>query len=270
MLEFTQMDRLLIAVQLAVRVLNPARIQQQGHPLCGPLVLVQDFARRKPAAYVDYVAGLAENRRGVIRQHKVKIKKRSNLLTKRVYRHGAVVHMQEADYIAIASLRESASLFPYRSPLTMTILQGWTFPGQVKGWMESMGYSGVHDRTFNRMNSLLAKSWSDRMYKNHIDAAEAELKQGRVVFLYTAAQFAEHQVPNKTVSDDFESRLLGNYLGGHWTLCRDIDTSNVTGVRFAMDSWGESSERSGAAQPGLLNWSKVTSWYRGYVSGDPA
>jgi hypothetical protein len=269
---FDHMDRRVIALQLVTRVIDPMRIQQKNHPLCGPLVVVQTVAYRKPTEYVDYVTGLAEHREGFLGIYRVKIKKGSNLLKKTVNHLATQSPMQEADYIAIGSLRESTALLPYRSALTNTVLQGWTFPGQVKSWMESMGYNDVHDRTMNKLNSLLAKGLAaEQIYKHHIALAKTEISQGRVVFLYTAGQLTEHQL-NKPVSKDFADRFTGNYVGGHWSICRGVDISDLSGVVFSLDSWGQSSDITGkTASPPLsvLNWSKVTSWYRGYVSGSP-
>jgi hypothetical protein len=267
-LAFVNMDRLMVGLQLVTRIIDHNRIQQKQHSLCGPVSLMHDFAKRDPAGYVDYVIGLAENRRGYIGNHKVKIRKGSNILTKTVYRYGTDIHIQEADYIAMASLRDAASLLPYRAMLTSTMLQGATGSAQVKSWMEDMGFSKIHDRTLTRLWAPVAKAINvEQTFKTHVDGAKKQVDKGRVVILCSAGQLTQHQL-GQTIGKGFSDRLLGAYLGGHWMLCRGVEF-DTQGVRFALDSWGESSDSAGIGAVPQLPWSKVTSWYRGYVSGQP-
>ena len=267
-LAFVNMSRLMISLQLVTRIIDHNRIQQKGHSVCGPVSLMHDFAKRDPLGYVNYVVGLAENRRGYIGNHKVKVRKGSNILSKTVYRYGADIHIQEADYIALASLRDAASLLPYRSTFTSTMLQGATGSGQVKTWMENMGFTKIHDRTLNRLWAPVAKTFDlEQKFKVHVDGAKKQVEKGRVVILCSAGQLTQHQL-GQTVGKGFTDRLIGAYLGGHWMLCRGVEF-DTQGARFALDSWGESSDTAGIGSVPTLPWSKVTSWYRGYVSGQP-
>lgn len=268
---FVNMDRFLIALQLVARVIDYNHIQQKGHSLCGPVTLMHDFAKRESVGYVRYVIGLAENRRGYIQllgqdPKLVKVKKRSNILNKTITRNASGAGIVEADYIALVSLREDASVLPYRATMTNTMLQGATTSTEMKTWMEEMGYSNVADHTLNRMWAVAAKMGDlQAKFSNHITAAKAELTQGRVIYLCAAGKLTQFQL-NQPITTGFEGTFM-TYLGGHWMLCRDIEINPANGVRFALDSWGKSSQ-TGGNDP-WLPWSKVTSWYRGYVSGHP-
>jgi hypothetical protein len=270
-LAFVNMDRFLIALQLVARIIDYNRIQQRGHSLCGPVTLMHDFAKREAVGYVRYVMGLAENRRGYIQlfgqaPKLVKVKRRSNILTKTVERTASTTGIVDADYIALVSLREDASALPYRAALTNTMLQGATTASEMKSWMEEMGYSNVEDHTLNRMWAAAAKMGDlQAKFSNHITSAKTKLNNGQVIFLCAAGKLTQFQL-NQPVSTGVGGTFM-TYFGGHWMLCRDIDINAAQGVRFALDSWGKSSQ-TGGTDP-WLPWSKVTSWYRGYVSGHP-
>jgi hypothetical protein len=270
-LAFTNMNRLLIGLQLVARVIDYNRIQQQGHSLCGPVSLMHDFAGREPVGYVQFVTGLAETRRGSLKvlgganPKIVKVKRRSNILTKTIRRLGNNAIL-EADYIALASLRESASALPYRAALTSTMLQGATWPYEIEKWMTEMGYSNVSNHTFVRVWAVAAKLADlQTRFSNHIDGAINELNNSRVILLYHAGKLSQYQLsqPLTTGVEGFGMTTFG----GHWAQCRDIESDPAQGVRFALDTWGQSSEIGGVSP--WIPWSKVMSWYRGYVSGTP-
>lgn len=281
-LAFVNMNRLVIGAQLIARVIDYNRIQQRGHSLCGPVTLMHDFARREPVGYVRYVIGLAEDRRGHMQllggnPNVVKVKRRSNILTYSVRRAGGNIHIVEADYIALASVRESASLLPYRAPLTSTMLQGATTVSEMKNWMEEMGYSNVADHTLSNTWTVAASAANlhpkianelQAKFANHITGALNELHSlhPRVIFLNAAEKLAQHQVYAGVVSTGPKAAAK-TFFGSHWMLCRDIESSPAQGVRFALDSWGWSS-RIGGRNP-WLPWNKVIRWYRGYISGTP-
>jgi hypothetical protein len=274
-LAFVHMNRLVVGAQLAVRVVNYNRIQQQQHQMCGPVTLMHDFARREPLQYVRYVIGLAENRRGVMAlagkgSKVVKINSGSNILQKVVRRAPGGTHgVLEADYIALASLRNDASILPYKAPLTNTMLQGATSTSELAAWMTETGYSNVTDHTLNRAWAVAAKVGDLRpKFESHIAGLQAALVRGDIIFLNATGSLTEHQL-NQTITGGLDGAFM-TYFGGHWMLCREIVVSHNQGVRFALDSWGKSS--SAQFQPSQnywLPWSKVMSWYRGYLSGTP-
>lgn len=274
-LAFAHMNRLVVGLQLVARVIDNTRIQQRSHSLCGPVTLMHDFAKREPLGYVRYVIGLAETRRGSLalpgggNAKAVKVKKGSNLLTKSARRGQNNIGLfkagiLEADYIALASLRNSASVLPYRAALTSTLLEGATSVAVMKTWMRDMGYTNVHDHTLSTLWAPLAKTQDLRQkFYDHLAAARGKLMNGEVVMLMAAGKLTEHQL-GRDIKEGFGATMM-TYFGGHFMLCRDIKTDPQLGVSFALDSWGDSSE----VGQQWLPWGKVTSWYRGYISGQP-
>ena len=119
-LPWVHFSRELVALQLIVRIADYKYIHQANHSLCGPVTFIQGVAQRDPAEYVDFVIDLATQRRGTIHNRTVHVRAGSALL----HKHAHPNSIKAADYIALASLRDSANLFPYRSRVTNTDLEG--------------------------------------------------------------------------------------------------------------------------------------------------
>jgi hypothetical protein len=146
----------MIALQLIVRIADYKYIQQRNHPLCGPVSFMHDIARRDPKQYAQYVIDLAQTRQGSIGNLAVTVSVDSGLLN----RHANPAHIKEADYIALASLRDADNVFAYRSAVTNRTMEGASMPGDIVKWMTAAGYTNVQDQshTLWRMCGLLLKS----------------------------------------------------------------------------------------------------------------
>jgi hypothetical protein len=275
-LEWRHVTPRILAVQLLIRIVDYTRIEQKSHPLCGLLSQVQDIARRNPVSYVNYVIDLATTRRGSFQVNgqggaqEVHVRKRSALLNKDFPVHNAT-KIRAADYIALASLRDSENILPYRSRLTRTATEGGSSAGETKQWMEHAGYSNVEQHTDlvrdTLIHGLRVKDWrvaaAKAFMKPKLLRAQNHLANGRTLILFARSSLG-YEVT--TGPGGHASRSTGP----HAMLCRGIEVlPNDSGVRFDLVTWGRESARDAQGQLLVVPWSKIGSWYYGFVSGEP-
>ncbi|HEY1757634.1 MAG TPA: hypothetical protein VGG72_19835 [Bryobacteraceae bacterium] len=269
-LKFVNFARTTIATQLIVRVIRPTLLGQGDHPLCGPHVVVQDMAERAPLAYALYVIGLAEDGAGDItvnaRSTKtVQVDKHSNILDKHDH-VGNASRIKQADYIALASLRNDASWLPYRCALTNRTLQGATGSGQVAEWLKQAGYQDVRDKTFQTLSrmAMITKPAvvRDALYRgpmqDSLTAARNFLSLGYSVILCGTGNLA-----NFTLGLDTDDSAVMLMFGGHWMRAKEIAVK-TDGIDLKICTW-----TLGNLVKTAIPWSKVESWYRGFICGDP-
>jgi hypothetical protein len=273
-LAFRHFDRETISIELLVRILVPAQLGQGNHPLCGPHVLVSDFCLKNPLGYAQFVIGLAENCQGDISVNTsntltVSISATSGILGKHDHfnKYG-YRKVPQADYIALASLREDSCILPYRGKMTNRTLEGATTAGELVDWMKEVGYSGVHDKTyqFTSRLAMITKpaSMRDKLYgdatQKSVSKAASYLAAGYSVFVCGAGNLAHYTLGHDRKSYDSNTMLL---FGGHWMRATRIQLQ-PSGVDFRIATWGEF-----MLTDTRVPWSKMESWYRGFVCGLP-
>lgn len=263
LLPWRHFSRELIALQLVVRIVQCKYIEQKTHPICGPVTFMQGIARRNIEEYVLYVMGLAENRRGDLGTHTVKVKSSSNLLGKRPGVND-VHSIREADYIALASLRESSNLFAYRSAATNTTLEGMTTPASMMQWMRDAGYTNVEDHVHSgwRVHGLRMKADRTNLGRNlmgpHLQKMHQRLTNGHTVMLVGSASLAQ-----MAQGKSYGQSALMRVFGGHFMLALSVDVRQ-NGAAFGLITWGEE-----IAPTVEIPWSKIASWYQGFICGQP-
>jgi len=255
-----------IALQLIVRIADYRYIEQQHHSLCGPVTFMHDIAKRTPQAYAAYVIGLAENRRGPLGQMTVKVKSGSSLLGKRINSAPGSPRICEADYIALASLRDGSNILAYRSPFTHTMLEGATSPVDMVRWMRDTGYQHVEDHSHMgswRLRGLLIKAHRTSVGQNavgpHLNQMRHKRNAGHTVMMCAAGSLANMAL-GRSLRDDMTMRVFG----GHFMLVNSVDVT-ANGAIFDLVTWGRDSSENRIEIP----WSKLASWYGGFVSGLP-
>jgi hypothetical protein len=103
-LSFSHFRRLTVALQLIQRLIWPEIVQQKSTEFCGPTAFVINFCRTQPLAWSDLAANLAE--RGTARVGSLDLAPGSGV---RGRESTNIAHMAEADWILIASLRDTVS-----------------------------------------------------------------------------------------------------------------------------------------------------------------
>jgi hypothetical protein len=262
-LPWRHFSRELIALQLIVRIADYKFIDQKDHPLCGPVTFMHGIARRNIEEYALYVIGLAENRRGDLGTHTVKVKSSSNLLGRHAKPRNSN-QICEADYIALTSLREGSNIFAYRSASTNRTLEGMSSPASMMQWMRDAGFSNVEDHVHSgwRVHGLRMKADRTNLGRNLMRPHLLKMQQ-RLANGYTVMLVAADSLANMAREKDHGQSALMRILGGHFMLALSVDVRQ-DGAAFGLVTWGEEIE------PKIeIPWSKIASWYRGFVCGQP-
>ena len=253
-LPWVHFSRELIALDLIVRIANCKYIQQKNHELCGPVTFMQGVARRDPVEYVDFVIGLATLRRGAIGNRTVKVRAGSALL----HKHSHPNSIKAADYIALASLRDSANLLPYRSPFTDRATEGTTSTREIVAWMRDAGFQNVEDHTHWSwpLAGMLLKAhreaFAQQTMQQNVQTMQNRLTGGHTVIMCAAANLAHMALGQNTRTS-----------GAHATLVKAV-AIRPNGVSFTIVTWGEEVKNTVT-----IPWSKLGSWYDGFVCGQP-
>ena len=253
-LPWVNFSRELIALQLIVRIADYKYIQQKNHELCGPVTFMQGVARRDPVEYVNFVIGLATQRRGTIGNRKIKVRAGSALLHKQPNPNS----IEEADYIALASLRDNANIFPYRSRFTSSATEGMTTPGEIVAWMRDAGFRNVEDHTHGGwpLAGMLMKAhrqaFAQRTMQQNVQTMDNRLTAGHTVIMCAAANLAHMALGQNTRTS-----------GAHATLVKGVAVRQ-DGITFSIVTWGQE-----VTNRVTIPWSKLGSWYQGFVCGQP-
>lgn len=278
-LKFKHMDRTTIALQLLARIADINLIEQGDQPICGAVTVVKEFAGANINEYVGYVIGLAEDGEATIKTKNattgltVEVADRwpsSNILNKKLDR-GKKGSIREADYIALVSLRNAVSVLPYDAMFTNTTLQGAAYLSELETWMKNMGYGNVqkHSLTLGCLRGFGTQAQRDRRgratVQDNLKKAEHALSNGHSVIIAGAGNLAYYGLGDTTR----RTGHLATVFAGHFMVMRSltiVDRPNTSddGVTLRIATWGEESP-SGV----LVPWSKMASWYWGFVSGQP-
>jgi hypothetical protein len=267
-LHFPNATRGQLAFELGIRIWEPIKIRQRTHGVCGAVVMMQEVCTRDPEAYVEYVLGLAT-------QGRARLNVAGNGLRVRVRANSNIRHtplpvtpesMAQADYIALVGLRNSENFLPYRSRFTIRMLECGTSDGELVRWMRRAGYTHVRDRTRTRLAGALPtqtvrNAFGDAWIRPHVQRMSNELAQGCVVYLIASGDLGDAALGR--IRDVGPGHLMMNVFGAHAMRVLGV-LVNPAGVRFRLVTWGRE-----ARYNHQVSWSKMTSWYRGYVVGTP-
>jgi len=133
------LDKATIISEMRSRVADPFQVNQGGQPFCGPASVLFELVRKQPSRYVQICQNLFETggfqgtKHWIQADQKLRMNVDHNL------------HMSQADWMVLSTLRESANLlFPVEpnAPDLIRNLAGMTKSWEIKGWIqELLGYS---------------------------------------------------------------------------------------------------------------------------------
>lgn len=176
------LDRDTILADIQARVADPFQVNQGGQPFCGPAAVLFELVRRQPQRYVELCQSLftiggfhSESQQWISASDQLRQASRGEL------------HMGQADWMILATLRESENLlFPVEpnAPTWIRDLAGMTKSWELIGWIkEILGYQQATYHPAYLMNDLQA-----------LEAADQALKAGGVAFsLITAEALLENK-----------------------------------------------------------------------------
>jgi hypothetical protein len=283
-LAFAHFDRPLIALQLLARVIDPRLILQGSHSLCGVVSFMQGVALNNPLGYVQYVTGLATGRNGLLQMNagghslRVHVRSGSGILRKHDNHRATYLNQDNyshrsipaADYVALASLRDSSNILPYRSPFTSRMLEGASIAGDYRSWMVNAGFTNVEDHTHGNPFWARGPGADARIYAN-LQLAEQRAAAGQVVLM---SMTRGGRLALQALGKGTSSTIMEDLFMGHTVLLRKVDFVGRTSgnpphpsaVGLHIVTWGK--ETNLATLP-HIPWDEIMSSYRGFVSGLP-
>lgn len=236
---FPHIQRADVAYGLRARLENPSLIAQKSSSLCGPAALVFNLATNDPVHYARYVIDLFE--RGVADVNKLHVKAGGDL---RAYDPTGLI--QPADWIALASLRDSENFFfDYQS--VDDEFAGITLPGDMEAWFKKIGYRSV----INDTNLM-----SDKDEAN-IRAADRLYQDDYWVCLF---------INDNMLSADTQDK--GSMTASHWVVLTSPVTIAGGAISFEVFTWGKGHYQVPAPGPGShpLTLAHFYDVYYGYVA----
>ena len=160
--------------------------------------------------------------------------------------------------------REGSNIFAYRSASTNRTLEGMSSPASMMQWMRDAGFSNVEDHVHPgwRVHGLRMKADRTNLGRNLMRPHLLKMQQ-RLANGYTVMLVAADSLANMAREKDHGQSALMRILGGHFMLAFSVDVRQ-DGAAFGLVTWGEEIE------PKIeIPWSKIASWYRGFVCGQP-
>jgi hypothetical protein len=239
-----------LAAGLTVRINDPNRIAQRATPLCGPASLVRAVASSNPDAYARAAIELFEN--GRTRINNLAIQPGRELIGDPPEGNTDV-----ADWILLASIRDSDNWFFSPSGIFGSNLAGITRPGTLESWLREAGYKSIVNKTY-----LVAKPI--------MMALAAELAEASRYFArgYKVMLFLDADVLSSDTQDDLISMHPDHWVALNSTV-RDGGIVNYDApIQMELWSWGRRvTVPVNAAKP--LKKRQFLHKYYGYIAGKP-
>jgi hypothetical protein len=146
-----------VADGLDERILDPNKIDQRNTNVCGIAAFVRDWAEDDPIGYAWlgiylYEAGWGRIGKGSMLGQVVRpssqLKNSPIPYQENYYNNGHAREMNHADWIILASVRESFnSVMTYTGNDPLEMLSGMTLPSEVVKAFKAAGYTSVVDKT---------------------------------------------------------------------------------------------------------------------------
>lgn len=130
-------DKNQVLADMRSRINDPFQVNQGGQPFCGPAAILFELIRKNPLYYVQICRSLFETGSFQARSRRIQA-------STRLRQSGGRLRMAQADWMVLATLRESENfIFPVdaNAPEIIRNLSGMTKSWEMKGWVgEVLGY----------------------------------------------------------------------------------------------------------------------------------
>ncbi|BAY09831.1 hypothetical protein [Calothrix sp. NIES-2098] len=138
---WANLDKKQVLAEMKIRLNDPFQVNQGGQPFCGPASILFELIRKQPLRYVQICRSLFETGSFAGQTRRIQA-------TERLRRSQGRLRMTQADWMVLATLRESENLiFPVEpdAPDILRNLAGMTKSWEMKGWVgEVLGYRQVN------------------------------------------------------------------------------------------------------------------------------
>ncbi len=214
-----QIDRKMLAAGLIDRINDPNQIAQRGTPMCGPAAFVRTLAIDFPETYAQMAIDLYT--RG-----KARLGTRTFEPGSELRKAPPLLGTNPADWIMLASVRDSDNWFFSPAGWFRASLAGMTLPGTMESWLLTTGYSKVVNAAFLKTRPLKNAAMHADLASQYFTA------KFRVMLLIDS---------NMLVPDHQNDRV--SLYPDHWIMLDSVITdAGITNydapVSFSAYSWG--------------------------------
>lgn len=252
--KFLHIQRVEVAADLLLRVNSPIRINQAEGSLCGPASLVYLTAERDPGAYASFVIELFET--GASRLGTLAVKPGADCLRYNPKSGAATYHIPPADWIALASIRDSENwLFDYQSHKNM--FSGITTPVQLTTWLQRLGYKAI----LNDANVFFHKPLANVKRANDL------FSKGYKVCLLINANVLDAKAPSMSTAPSLRFAPGGvrpKVMPDHWVPMLTPISISSSGIQLEIFTWGK--RRSVPNNGSVLSQDDFLRHYFGFVA----
>jgi len=213
------LDKTQVVADVRSRINDPFQVNQGAQPFCGPAAILFELVRKQPLRYVQICRTLFEM--GAFQGYTKWI-----TASQRLRESGGRLHMGQADWMVLSTMRESENLIfavEPDAPIMMRNLAGMTKSWEMKGWTrEILGYRQTkytHTYIYGEFRAM--------------EKAKSVIESGGVAFaLITAEGLLQNKKPLLPYPSHWIS-LLGNISmqrGNPWQ-------NNSGHVSFDIYTW---------------------------------
>jgi len=244
---WSRVDKTALANGLIERINDPNRIDQAATPFCGPTTIIRSLAMSNPVAYAQAAIDLYLRRSARV----------NNLVLtpgNELVGSAPPGRTNPADWIMLASLRDSQNWFLSPGGWFGTNLAGITIPSTIENWFRNTGYTQiVNDTSLSGGDIPIVKSMCAKEASN-------KFNQG-----YTVAMLVDSDVLDSSTQDDLFSMYPDHWIILNSTIT-NVGTSNYSlPVSFQAYTWGSiRSVPQLASKP--LNQSDFLNKFYGYIA----
>jgi len=185
--KWPHIGRVALANGLKDRVKKPDRIAQKATPLCGPASFLRTVARSTPYLFAN--AGVELYEKGRTKIGSLEIVPGSELIGDRPQGNTNV-----ADWIMMASLRDSDNWVLSPSGVFGGNLAGITRPGTIASWFKAAGYSKVLEKAY------MQKRHTTDQFAQFLAEASRLYTQGYKVLMLIDADVLDPKTQNDSIS----------------------------------------------------------------------
>jgi len=210
-----------LANGLAHRINHPDLIDQGDTPLCGPASFLRTVARHKPYTYAN--AGIELFEKGKTKIGGLEIKPGSELIG-----DPPEGKTQVADWIMLASLRDSDNWLFSPSGIFGSSVAGITRPATIASWFTAAGYSKVINK------AQLQKHRSQYYYAKLLAEANQLLDSG-----YKVLMLIDGDVLDPKTQDDAVSLFPDHWVALYSKISEKGLTNYESNIHLTVWTWAQ-------------------------------
>ena len=214
-------NRATLALELRLRITSPNQVNQAETPFCGPAAFFYTLAAEKPVAYVQAAIDLFNTGECTIGTLKIKP-------GDAVRKSAPLKKTSHADWITLASLRDSGNSVLSAAGLFGGSFAGITVPGTLADWFTKAGFSTVVNKATVTQPSL------PNAQASLVHSAKTYKASGHTIVMLVDADVLE-----EADQDDETSLWPDHWITQVTTIKDGGELSYNDPISLTVHSWGD-------------------------------